>query len=133
MPPNRNAARHESAGKRGTRKDVAQRMGWETRDGRDYYYRKRRVGGQVVSVYVGGGLIGTLAAREDAHATHKRRAERDTRASPDVAAMDDALAAFAEYTDALATAHLLAHGYHRHHRGEWRKRRDEDRHGEAER
>lgn len=117
--------RHEEKGKRGNAESVAQRMGWETRDGRDFYYRKRRVGGRVESIYVGGGLIGTLAAREDARVARQRRAERDTRASPDVAAMDDALAAFAEYTDALVMAHLLAHGYHRHHRGEWRKRRGE--------
>ncbi len=101
-------------------------MGWETRDGRDYYYRKRRVGGQVESVYVGGGLAGTLAAREDAQAARQRLTERAARASPDVAAMDEALGAFVEYVDTLATAHLLTHGYHRHHRGEWRKRRGED-------
>lgn len=40
-------------------------MGWETRRGNLYYYRKKRVNGRVRSIYCGGGTAGMLAARDD--------------------------------------------------------------------
>ncbi len=40
-------------------------MGWETRNGKQYYYRKVRVGGRVRSVYCGTGERARLAAMED--------------------------------------------------------------------
>jgi hypothetical protein len=45
-------------------------MGWETRRGRRYYYRKERVNGRVRSIYFGSGGRALLAAHEDAE---KRR------------------------------------------------------------
>lgn len=38
-------------------------MGWETRRGRRYYYRKKRKGGKVVSQYIGQGEFALLAVR----------------------------------------------------------------------
>jgi hypothetical protein len=40
-------------------------MAWETRRGRQYYYRKKRIGTKVVSVYVGSGLFGQFIELED--------------------------------------------------------------------
>ena len=56
-------------------------MGWEEKNGRRYYYRKRRVGGQVISEYVGTGYAALLAEAMDIEAKHERsleRAERQT-------------------------------------------------------
>jgi hypothetical protein len=101
-------------------------MGWESRRGRGRYYtRSRKVNGRVVREYVGGGLVGALAAREDETRRRMRDAERaaleaDRDAFEAAAAAHDA---FARAADALMTAALVAAGYHRHDRGQWRKRR----------
>lgn len=96
-------------------------MGWE--QGR-YYTRSRRVGGRVVREYVGGGLIGALAAAEDA----QRRAARAARAEARRAerarleAAGAPLAAFSTVVDVVAGLALLNAG-DRAHRGEWRRPR----------
>src|SRR5215210_1933098 len=99
-------------------------MAWETRGTHRYYYRSRKIGGRVVKEYVGGGLVGELAEREDETQRRKRDAERaalqaDQDAFEAAAAAHDA---FARAADALMTTALLAAGYHRHDRGHWRKR-----------
>lgn len=104
-------------------------MGWEARgDGcRSYYYRGRKVDGRVVKEYVGTGEVAELSAALDARerdaraaaaeALRERRA-RDAEVDADVGAIEEA-------ARVLAAATLLAAGYHRHHRGEWRRRRDD--------
>jgi hypothetical protein len=99
-------------------------MAWEQRGNRSYYYRSRKIEGRVVKEYVGGGLAGMLAQREDDFRRHKRetvraafQAEQDTVAA--TATVHDELCAVA---DALMTAALVAAGYHRHDRSHWRKR-----------
>lgn len=47
-------------------------MGWEQRGNGEYYYRKARRGGRVVSEYVGRGDFASLAALLD----EERREER---------------------------------------------------------
>ena len=102
-------------------------MGWEKRErGGRYYTRSRKVGGRVVREYVGAGRVAELIAAHDA-AERAERAEavaavREERAR--VAPIDSATAALDGLAEALARAALAAHGYRRHHRGEWRKRRD---------
>ena len=97
-------------------------MGWER--GR-YYSRSRKVGGRVVREYVGGGLAGLLAAQEDERRRDERVAQRaalraeQARLAPAERALDELCA----LTDALMVGALTAAGYHRHHCGEWRKRR----------
>jgi hypothetical protein len=105
-------------------------MPWKTIKRRAYYYRNRRVGGRVVSEYVGTGEVAELVARLDA----AERAERDqARAGEradrerdgEVEGMLDDLVARAR---GEAARMLEAAGYRQHKRGEWRRRR-EHRHG----
>ncbi len=102
-------------------------MGWETRGngGRSYYYTKRKVNGHVVSTYVGAGLAGTLTVRERqaAQAARSAAAEAEREERERIAEHEAAIDTFCDLTDALVHATLLDAGYHRHHRGEWRKRR----------
>lgn len=99
-------------------------MGFETRGGRTYYYRKERSGGRVRSVYHGGGAVAemsALMAEMDAEErAQKRRQERERRA--ELLAEDAELDALGKLVDELARATLLTHGYHQHKR-QWRRRR----------
>jgi hypothetical protein len=91
-----------------------------------YYYRSVRVNGRPRRQYVGGGLIGQLAAQMDAAEREQRKAEKDWAAEARAEAewTDDDLRAVERLADALARAALVAAGCHRHHRGEWRRRRE---------
>jgi hypothetical protein len=100
-------------------------MAWEDRNGRMYYYRKRRQGNRVVSEYMGGGFSGQLAEILDLEdrqeAEHKRRelGKQKSRA----AAIDSQVNEIEKYARTLTRACLLLAGYHTHKR-QWRKRRD---------
>jgi DNA-binding transcriptional MerR regulator len=98
-------------------------MGWD-KNGR-YYTRSKRVNGRVVREYVGGGTVGELAARLDALEREERAAARRcARADTErLAELDAPLLELNELADLLARAALLAAGYVRHNRGEWRKKR----------
>ena len=99
-------------------------MGWEKRRGRSYYYRKRRDGDRVRSVYLGAGDDVQLyaevvaAARED-KARAAPSASRARRPEPDAP-----LVQAVEIAETLAKAALLAYGFHTHKR-EWRRMRHE--------
>jgi hypothetical protein len=103
---------------------------WERRErGGLYYTRSRRVNGQMVREYVGGGLLGQLAARLDAEERRKRQQElaawkeERERVETLMASVEE----LCEATEILVRAALLASGYHQHNRGEWRKRREQQR------
>lgn len=102
-------------------------MGWETRHRRRYYYRARKVNGRVVRDYVGTGLFAELAADADAEAQQQRQAqrqaEREERQRLD--ALDTHLIELHHAIEDLVHATLVLAGYHRHHRGAWRKRREQ--------
>ena len=91
-----------------------------------YYYRSVRVNGKPRRRYVGSGAIGQLAAQMDALKRAQRTVEGDRAAGARAAheAMDDDLRAVGRLADALARAALIAAGCHRHHRGEWRRKRE---------
>ena len=100
---------------------------WERRErGGLYYTRSRKEGGRVVREYIGGGVLGELAAQLDAEERQRREEQaarwRDEQA--DLDALDAPVAELSEASDLLVRAALLASGYHRHNRGEWRLRRE---------
>jgi len=100
---------------------------WETRERGDFYYtRSKRKNGKVVREYIGGGILGELAARMDAE--ERERREREAASWREEKRNLEALVAPLEElhhaVEVLVRAALIASGYHRHNRGEWRKRRD---------
>jgi hypothetical protein len=102
-------------------------MGWEKRErGGLYYTRSRKVGGRVVREYVGGGMLGHIAALLDAQ--ERRRQEEEAALWKEECERLDALVApveqLCEVAEILSRAVLLAAGYRRHQRGEWRRKRE---------
>ena len=101
-------------------------MGWETRArGGRYYTRSRRVEGRVVREYVGAGRTAELAAQKDAQARAERRAQAEAwhAERADLDRTEQELQELCDISDALARAALMLAGYHRHKRGEWRRKR----------
>jgi hypothetical protein len=102
---------------------------WERRErGGLYYTRSRKVNGRVVREYVGGGVLGEIAARMDAEARQRREEEaaawREERERlEELAGLVDE---YCEDVEAIARAGLLAAGFRRHNRGEWRRPRDRE-------
>jgi hypothetical protein len=99
---------------------------WERRErGGLYYTRSRKEGGRVVREYVGGGVLGELAAQIDAEWRRQREekavAQREERKRLD--ALVAPLEELCEAAEIIARAALVASGYHQHNRGEWRRRR----------
>lgn len=99
-------------------------MGWEHRNGHRYYYRKRRVGGHVISEYLGAGewveaiadltRLDRIERAEERAAQHAER-EHEQNKDADVDAVADLL-------NTLAAGTLLLAGCHTH-KGTWRRRR----------
>ena len=102
-------------------------MGWETRAGSAsrYYTRSQRAGGRVSREYVGTGLLAELVAAEDQlHREAREQAARDRRTEREcLEALDGPLLALDARVEALYRAALVVAGYHRHQRGDWRRRR----------
>lgn len=97
-------------------------MAWEFRNGGRYYYRKRRQGKQVVSEYIGGGLVGEFASLcdyEDKFKADVQRAEL-MQAKENAAELGRDIRKAQEYTQAFTRAVLLLSGYHAPRR-QWRK------------
>lgn len=101
-------------------------MAWDR--GR-YFTRSRRISGRVVREYVGTGLAGEMASRLAARerAWRKLIAEELRQEKAKLTGLDTEMKALAKTTDLAVRAALLAAGLHQHKRGEWRKRREQDR------
>ena len=99
-------------------------MSYEARGSHRYYYRARKVDGRVVKEYVGHGPAAEVMAAQDEASRVERRAAAEVRRTrqsqlTDLDRVTDATGASIE---TLLRASLVAAGYHRHHRGEWRRR-----------
>jgi hypothetical protein len=93
-------------------------MAYEARNGKRYFYRKRRAGGRVTSAYVGSGPAGELAQAEAARGQAERAAWRETVETVRTREAEIELAG--ELIRALTRGTLLATGYRRH-KGQWRR------------
>jgi hypothetical protein len=100
-------------------------MAWDQRGNRAYYYRSVRSGTSVTKEYAGGGLVGVLAEQfeaerqeQRAYELERRRRERDCWADLERSARE-----LDDLAELLMAASLTLAGYHRHDRGEWRRRR----------
>jgi hypothetical protein len=102
-------------------------MGWENRErGGHYYTRSRKVDGHVVREYVGGGLVGELAARFDEAEREKCKIEA-ARVRLELARMEALVAPIVELcevAEVLYRATLVDGGYRRY-QGKWRRKREQ--------
>ncbi len=100
-------------------------MAWERRRNGTYYYRTHKMQGRVVKEYIGTGALAEVAAERDALAREARAdaVERQRQERAVLLSEDAPLEVFADALETLTRATLLLAGYHRHHGGEWRKRR----------
>ena len=102
-------------------------MGWEKRQrGGLYYTRSKKIDGRVFREYVGTGPLAELAALADVeerqHREGKTAAWRAEQAHME--ALEACIEELCEAAEILGHAALYAAGYHRHNRGEWRRRRE---------
>jgi hypothetical protein len=101
-------------------------VGWEARKrgAGSYYYRSVRSGDRVKKEYVGGGLLGQVAAKLDETERFRRkeevaywRAERER-----LERSATFLHELKEAAEILTRAYLVASGCHQH-KGQWRRQR----------
>ncbi len=100
---------------------------WEKRErGGLYYTRSRKEGGRVIREYIGGGVLGEIAALQDEY-ERRQREEEAAFCKEERERLEGLMAPINELCEAaevLARAVLVVAGYRRHNRGEWRKRRE---------
>ncbi len=115
---------------RGASAKIVAHMGYETRHGKKYYYRSVREGGRVRKRYIGAGPAGAVAAEQlakvQAQRTQERLAmlQRMDRLRADLEQLRTVDEQIEDHIHAL----LVAGGFRRHHRGEWRRRIDSGEH-----
>jgi hypothetical protein len=97
-------------------------MALEYRNGRPYYYQKRRIGGRVVSCYMGSGPAALLMAQIDQadRASQLDQREARRRCAPPATPLE--LRLFVAFCQGMTRAALRSSGYHQH-KGEWRMAR----------
>src|SRR5512135_3798594 len=102
------------------RSEQVRDMGWKVIDGNRYYYRCLSHGR---TLYCGGGEVGAAVERHYARARAERERERreEQRRRDEDARLDRALDRLAESAGRAAESTLNTVGFHRHHRGEWRR------------
>ncbi len=102
-------------------------MAWEKRKrGGIYFTRSHKVDGRVIREYFGCGRAAVLAAAADQARLAEREAARVQARSIEAHfhSLEEPLDALDRTCRALALMALNGAGYHQHHRGEWRRRRE---------
>src|SRR5215475_12106391 len=94
-------------------------MAWGFRNGKAYYFRSKRVGGEVRTECFGGPLA-ELEARADEEAREARRREAERFDAEDE--IDREIDGIIDKIETFTVEQLQARGYHKHKR-EWRRRR----------
>jgi hypothetical protein len=99
-------------------------MGWENRNGKKFYYCKRRQGRRVISDYIGRGLVAEITAILLQEQCQDRAAHRmnQKRNFEQILTEDRDLDTACELVRDLTRWILLVSGYHAHKR-QWRRRR----------
>src|ERR1017187_10383960 len=99
-------------------------MSLEQRGSRFYYYEKRRVGGRVISTYIGGGALAGMAAEMSAETKQEREQQRQQQRKirDEQKQIDRQLDEQARIVAATAGQFLRFAGFHKH-KGQWRKKR----------
>jgi hypothetical protein len=99
-------------------------MGIEYRNGKPYFYRKRRKGGKVISEYAGSGalaeIIALLEEENQDKKENRRQAQKKKEAKYKRSELE--LTQLQQITNELFTSVALANGYHKPKR-QWRKKR----------
>ena len=109
----------------GKQKSVAQ-MGWENRNGRQYYYRKQRRGSRVFSEYIGKGEYAEILADQDSleHLQANFQKEKMRLLIEANDELDNEIADFERLCELFINSDLILAGFYCH-KGEWRRRRNE--------
>ena len=100
-------------------------MGWEQRGNYKYYYRAVREHDRIVKQYFGRQETARMqAAIDDVRRKERRAAQAAWQKEKErVDKLDEGVAQLDELADLVAHLALVHAGYHRHNKGEWRKRR----------
>lgn len=99
---------------------------WQTRGAKKYFYLVKRVDGRPRTIYMGAGLAAEVPADE----FERRKKARETAVKDcavqkaRIAVEEKPLSGLCRGLDELLAVVLLTLGYHRHDRGTWRLRRD---------
>ena len=100
-------------------------MGWELRNGRQYYYRKIRRGRRVISEYIGAGESAELLFMLDQFDLVEKEQSRIAwkNKKDEVKKLNKDINQLAKIINGTVRASLLTSGY-RPHKGQWRQKRN---------
>lgn len=98
-------------------------MAFENRNGRTYYYRKKRIGNRVISEYVGGGEVADLIAGLDELKREQKQfetqIEREMRKESEE--IDQDLTEIESKINLIIEGFLISKGFYKSKSREWRK------------
>ena len=93
-------------------------MAWEARGKKKYYYRKKRIGNKVRSIYIGNEIRGKNPATEDEN--KRKSGEKQSCWLYECLEKEKDLDKMADHVELVVNSIFLISGYHCH-KGQWRK------------